>query len=286
LANITLTHPENVAGDFFVDTSCIDCDLCRQIAPEVFSSAGAQSVVHHQPHSATEEGAALRALVTCPTASIGALGEHPVAEAVAAFPELVEDEVDFCGFASPDSFGASSYLIRRLDGNVLIDVPRFNRPLARRIEELGGVRWICLTHRDDIADHDRWSGHFGATRVMHRDDARGVRGIEQVLEGHDEVSITDRLLAIPTPGHTKGHMVFLARDRFLFTGDHVWGDEGQLWASKGVCWYSWPEQIRSMERLRDYRFSWVLPGHGRRFSAPEPQMRRALDACIARMKKR
>ncbi|MHB8872506.1 MAG: ferredoxin [Myxococcaceae bacterium] len=31
--------PENAAGDFFVDSSCIDCDLCRQLAPSVFDRA-------------------------------------------------------------------------------------------------------------------------------------------------------------------------------------------------------------------------------------------------------
>ena len=31
---------ENVPGDFFVDETCIDCDACRQLAPEVFADAG------------------------------------------------------------------------------------------------------------------------------------------------------------------------------------------------------------------------------------------------------
>ncbi|HJZ69700.1 MAG TPA: ferredoxin, partial [Blastocatellia bacterium] len=66
----------NVSGDFFVDSTCIDCDLCRQIAPETFSSAGDQSVVHHQPETPEQEFAALKALVTCPTASIGTMNHH------------------------------------------------------------------------------------------------------------------------------------------------------------------------------------------------------------------
>jgi hypothetical protein len=27
--------PESVPGDFFVDSTCIDCDACRQIAPVI-----------------------------------------------------------------------------------------------------------------------------------------------------------------------------------------------------------------------------------------------------------
>src|SRR5687768_5471078 len=136
MAQVELRLAQNVAGDFYVDSTCIDCDLCRQIAPETFSDIGEQSVVYHQPETADQELAALKALVTCPTASIGALGNHPAKQAVAAYPELVEENVYFCGFASESSYGASSYLIARPQGNVLVDSPRFARPLVKRIEEL------------------------------------------------------------------------------------------------------------------------------------------------------
>ena len=42
---------ENVPGDFFVDETCIDCDACRQLAPEVFADAGSYSFVHAQPQT-------------------------------------------------------------------------------------------------------------------------------------------------------------------------------------------------------------------------------------------
>src|SRR6185295_15119342 len=108
MALVELKHAKNVAGDFFVDSTCIDCDLCRQIAPETFSDIGDQSVVYRQPRSPEEEFAALKALVTCHTASIGALGSHDVKSAVRAYPELVDSNVYFCGFASESSYGASS----------------------------------------------------------------------------------------------------------------------------------------------------------------------------------
>jgi hypothetical protein len=38
--------------------------------------------------------------------------------------------------------------------------------------------------------------------------------------------------------------------------------------SRRVCWYSWPAQVKSLERLLEFRFRWVLPGHGRRWHAP------------------
>lgn len=278
---------ENVEGDFYVDSTCIDCDLCRQIAPETFTDIGDQSAVHHQPETPEADFAALKALVTCPTASIGTLSHRSAKAAVSAYPELIDDNVYFCGFASESSYGASSYFIASPEGNVLIDSPRFARPLVKRIEELGGVRLMFLTHRDDVADHEKWAGHFNAERVLHRDDiGRSISGIEKVLTGHEALEIGEDLLAIPTPGHTRGHTALLYRNHYLFSGDHLWWSEtyDALHASRGVCWYSWPEQIRSVELLLNYDFEWVLPGHGRRIHLSSSLMREQLEACVARMK--
>ena len=278
---------ENVEGDLYVDSTCIDCDLCRQIAPETFTDIGDQSAVHHQPETPEAEFAALKALVTCPTASIGTLSHRSAKAAVMAYPELIDDNVYFCGFASESSYGASSYFIVRPQGNVLIDSPRFARPLVKRIEELGGVRLMFLTHRDDVADHEKWADHFKAERVLHRDDmGRSISGIEKVLTGSEAIEIGKDLLAIPTPGHTRGHTALLYRNHYLFSGDHLWWSETYhaLHASRGVCWYSWPEQIRSVELLLDYDFEWVLPGHGRRIHLSSSLMRKQLEACVARMK--
>jgi glyoxylase-like metal-dependent hydrolase (beta-lactamase superfamily II) len=82
-------------------------------------------------------------------------------------------------------------------------------------------------------------------------------------------------LAIATPGHTEGHCALLVEDRFLFTGDHLDWDRGEqrLAASEDYCWYSWPEQAESVGRLADFRFEWVLPGHGQRVRLPAAEMR-------------
>jgi|SRR5262249_37644044 len=285
MALISLRKPENVPGDFYVDSTCIDCDLCRQIAPEVFAESGDQSAVYRQPENNHEQFAALKALVTCPTASIGTFSQLSARDAVAAYPELVHGNVYFCGFAAESSFGASSYLIVREEGNVLIDSPRFNGPLSRRIGEMGGIKWMFLTHRDDVADHQRWAGRFGATRVLHRDDVgRRTANVERQIKGNEPVHLEGDLLAIPTPGHTRGHMVLLYRDKYLFSGDHLWWSDAResLSASRNVCWYSWPEQTASIRKLMDYSFEWVLPGHGRRAHAPRDEMHRHLEGCIAK----
>src|SRR6267142_4028005 len=102
--------------------------------------------------------------------SIGTLSHLSAKAAVAAYPELIDENVYFCGFASESSYGASSYLVVRPEGNVLIDSPRFASPLVKRIEKLGGIELMFLTHRDDVADHEKSAKYFGARRILHRDD--------------------------------------------------------------------------------------------------------------------
>src|ERR1043166_7450499 len=68
--------PENVPGDFFVDSTCIDCDTCSQLAPAIFRDHGDQCSVYHQPQNETETQRAMMALVSCPTGSIGSVGRH------------------------------------------------------------------------------------------------------------------------------------------------------------------------------------------------------------------
>ncbi len=260
---------ENVDGDFFVDTSCIDCDLCRQLAPHSFarSDRAAQSFVAHQPDSDADRHRALMALVTCPTSSIGTTRKLDSRAAARAFPELVGDGVYFCGYASADSYGAASWLIARPDGNVLVDSPRAASTLLDRVAELGGVRWMFLTHRDDVADHEAWHARFGCERIAHRADA--PRGTERVIDGITELA--SDLRVIPVPGHTRGSCVLIDRARNAFTGDHVWANDAGdgLEAGRDVCWYSWPEQRRSMIALAEHAFVEVFPGHGRRFRATD-----------------
>ncbi|KYF85052.1 MBL fold metallo-hydrolase [Sorangium cellulosum] len=282
--------PENAPGDYFVDRTCIDCDVCRQIAPCVFERAAAldQSIVARQPATPDEHLRAAMALVSCPTASIGTAAREGMTAAATAFPEPLDQGVHYCGYTSSSSYGAASYLIQRPEGNVLVDSPRAARPLLKRIRELGGVRTMVLTHRDDVADHQIFRDTFGCDRVIHEADADGGTSLVEVkVRGRDPIALAPDLTLIPVPGHTRGSVALLLRDRYLFSGDHLWfsGELGRLHAKRDVCWYSWAEQVRSMERLLEHRFTWVLPGHGRRYSAAsEGAMRAELTGLIERMK--
>lgn len=66
-------HPENVSGPFYVDTQCIDCDLCRQSAPNNFQRQDERgySYVFKQPTTPEETAQCVEAMEGCPVEAIG-----------------------------------------------------------------------------------------------------------------------------------------------------------------------------------------------------------------------
>ena len=288
MAKDSLKRPENAPGDFFVDSTCIDCDTCRWVGRGMFTREGDMSAVTRQPSTDAERQKAFQALLSCPTASIGCTGDKKILyDTGLSFPIPITDKVYYLGYSSESSFGAASWLITRPEGNVMVDSPRTNGTLGKRIEAMGGVKTMFFTHRDDVADHQEWSDRFGCKRVIHKDDLSvGTRGMELQLEGTDPYELAKGLLIIPVPGHTKGHCVLLFENRVLFTGDHLEYDEDvqKLRAFDEFCWYDWNKQVSSMEKLLNYEFEWVLPGHGRMHHAAKPEMKKLMEECVTWMK--
>jgi ferredoxin len=64
---------ENIAGPYYIDSSCIDCDMCRSTAPDFFrrNEDIGMSVVYRQPVTPEEFDLAEEARQSCPTESIG-----------------------------------------------------------------------------------------------------------------------------------------------------------------------------------------------------------------------
>ncbi|HJS67447.1 MAG TPA: MBL fold metallo-hydrolase [Nitrospiraceae bacterium] len=275
----------NVAGNFFVDATCINCDTCRQLAPMSFEEVGNFSAVTDQP---TDEGSihqAYQALLACPVGSIGTEHSNPsrLKEAMASFPLQIEGEVSYSGFNSEKSFGANSFFIEHPDGNWLIDSPRYLKHLVEAFERKGGIAYIFLTHKDDVADAEKYATHFGAKRMIHRADVEAAPDAEWIIEGGESIEVAQRFRIIPVPGHTAGSMALLYKNRFLFTGDHLWWDSAQkrLSAPTQLVWRK-HVLMDSIKKLLDYPFEWVLAGHGDRMYLPADEMRAQLQALVER----
>ena len=76
MADPSAKVPENEPGRYYVDTRCIDCDVCRDLAPDNFTryEDGGYSFVFQQPASEEEERLCREALEACPVEAIGADG--------------------------------------------------------------------------------------------------------------------------------------------------------------------------------------------------------------------
>lgn len=250
------------------------------MAPEVFDAHGAHSRVHRQPGHDASRTRALQALMACPTGSIGTTATDGLRDLTWPRP-FDGDRVFHCGFHSEASFGATSWLLRHPDGNVLVDSPRFTPRVVKGLEALGGVRWMFLTHRDDVADHRRFAAHFRCERILHEADrSHETADVERLLTGTEPEALAPGLTLIPTPGHTRGSVCLHAEDRWLFTGDTLAAaDDGtRLKIFRDATWYSTARLRQSLARLATLRFRWVLPGHGAPFTAPPEAMRQQLEA--------
>ena len=76
MADTANRYPENIAGAYYVDNQCIDCDLCRETAPASFkrNDDGGYSFVYKQPESPEEQKPAKEAMEGCPVEAIGSNG--------------------------------------------------------------------------------------------------------------------------------------------------------------------------------------------------------------------
>ena len=70
-------YEDNTAGKYYCDEECIDCDLCRETAPENFkrNEDGGYSFVYKQPDNEEEVALCVEAMEGCPVEAIGEDGD-------------------------------------------------------------------------------------------------------------------------------------------------------------------------------------------------------------------
>jgi hypothetical protein len=140
-----------------------------------------------------------------------------------------------------------------------------------------------LCCRDDVGDQDKWAKRFGATRIMHKSEIRpSIADIEVQLEGEGpwnlrgeqihESDLDGGLQIVHVPGHTSGSIaLWHAATKAMFTGDHLgWSERaGRVSIFERYNRFGVQKQLQSVQKLMNYDFLHVLPGHGRRFSVKD-----------------
>jgi glyoxylase-like metal-dependent hydrolase (beta-lactamase superfamily II) len=271
--------------DWHVDDRCISCDAARQLAPGLIGEVSGKSQLLRQPDGEAEARSLHAAAFACPTRSVRP-ASGPPDPALDPFPVALDDGVLMCGHNSRHTAGASSYLLLRPSGTaMMIDTPRWSRALAARYAAAGPVTDVLLTHRDHAAHGRRYADSFGARLWIHEGDLDAAPDADRVIRGPDPVEIGAGVTAHPLPGHTRGSVLYLADDRYCFSGDSFYWSRaaGDLAVADSVTWYSIEELAASLAAAAGrLRFEWVLPGHGDRRRLDAGEMSRRLRALAGR----
>lgn len=276
---------KRIENDWRVDERCFNCDVSRQLAPDLIGEADGRAVILRQPHGQAEIRQLHAAAYACPTRSIRSPGGR-LDPALDPFPMALDETVRLCGHNSPHTAGANSYLLSRPDSSLMmVDTPRWSRALAARYAALGSVTDVLLTHRDHAAHGRRYADHFGARLCIHEGDLDAAPDADRVLRGIEPTEIAEGVLAFPLPGHTRGSVLYLADERYCFSGDSFYWSRttADLEVAESVTWYSIEELAASLTRVVDrLRFEWLLPGHGDRQRIPVDAMTERLRQLAAR----
>ena len=270
---------------WYVDDRCTNCDVARQLAPDLISEADGRSQILRSPRTRRRHGDSTRPPSPAPHArSVRRPGRSD--RALDPFPMALDDGVLLCGHNSRHTAGANSYLLPRPSGTaMMIDTPRWSRGLAERYAASGPVTDVLLTHRDHAAHGRRYADHFGARLWIHEGDLDAAPDADQVIRGLEPVEIGEGVIAHPLPGHTRGSVLYLADDRYCFSGDSFYWSRatGDLEVADSVTWYSIEELANSLIRTAGrLRFEWVLPGHGDRHRLSGDEMSHRLGALAER----
>jgi glyoxylase-like metal-dependent hydrolase (beta-lactamase superfamily II) len=167
---------------------------------------------------------------------------------------------------SPSTYGGKGFLVTGPKYNLLVDTPAFTPRVVEAIRAAGGLRYVFLSHRDEIGELDRIHQAVGGAVIMHRSESHLVPcGTDLVFDVDFEVE--PGVWAIYTPGHSPGSSCLLLHRgdlKVLFTGDHILRRRQDVPAPLRFPWtWDWPAQVASARRLLDLEFDYIVPSHAR-----------------------
>ena len=279
-------NPESAAGDWYIDTACIDCGASRHVAPNFIVERHGKSVFARQPTTPEERLAAWRAVLVCPTASVRSETKQ-VRPQAPIFPQELSDGVWRCGFNARSSFGAHSYFVARPSGNLLVDSPR----------SLHGAREVVRRRRRCRAYPSLAPGRCCRRGQVRRAVRRARVDPSRRPVGRAVRDRSTRRRVAPARSRR-------ASSRFRCPGTRAAASctcstivcSSPATRSLGACASktSSPFAMRAgihgarsplrSRKLADYRFEWLLPGHGWPCTLAAEEMNARLRALVTRMR--
>lgn len=165
-----------------------------------------------------------------------------------------------------DTLGGTSYFIVDNQANILIDSPVWDETTAEFLKEQGGVKWLLITHRGGIGKAQKIQQAFGCDILIQEQEAY-LLPESPVVTFQYEFELSDRSVALWTPGHSPGSscFYFAGNAGVLFTGRHLLPNlQGQPLPLRTAKTFHWPRQIRSVrflvERFSPQTLRYICPG--------------------------
>jgi glyoxylase-like metal-dependent hydrolase (beta-lactamase superfamily II) len=150
-----------------------------------------------------------------------------------------------------DTLGGTAYAIVTSAGNILVDSPAWNDINQQFITDLGGVKWLALTHRGGIGKATTIATELGCEVLIQEQEAYLLPELK-LTTFQDRFNLKDSIHAIWTPGHSPGSACIYYRGAggVLFTGRHLLpnqlGEPVPLRTSKT---FHWNRQLRSVDAI-------------------------------------
>ena len=172
-------------------------------------------------------------------------------------------------FAFPpnrETLGGTSYFIVGSEGNTLIDCPIFNSSTLDFLNSYGGVRWLCLTHRDAIGEAAEIQQVSNCEIVIQEQEAYLLPESNTITFTH-ELSLAPKLQGIWTPGYSPGSscLYYSELGGVLFSGRHLLPSQlGKIVMFRSSKTFHWIRQIKSLKRLQasftEETLQYICPG--------------------------
>jgi len=165
------------------------------------------------------------------------------------------------------TFGGKGFLVTGPKYNLMVDTPACTPDVIRAVRGAGGLRYIFLSHRDEIGEVCDLKRALGGALILHRSEAENVSCATDMPFDTD-FEVEPGLWVIHTPGHSPGSScILLHRDaqKVLFTGDHILRLRDDVPAPLHFPWTTdWEAQVASARRLLELDFDYIIPSHGNR----------------------
>ncbi len=164
----------------------------------------------------------------------------------------------------PSTYGAVAYLLLHPEGSILIDVPVYSPETVRAIQTFGPLRYIFITHRDDIGPAAEFQNFFKARVILHRTEVRYYREGTVDLPFEGDFMLHPDIAIVHIPGHTPGSAALVDRrpPGVVFVGDAVnLDDAGELYVPPHPWDFDPVLKRYSLKKLLDFEFEVILPAH-------------------------